>query len=81
MGNKDETLHIKIRSDEKDEITETAEYLDIPVSQFIREAAREKIAIVRERAQYAGMDVTKEGVTVVDGNGKILQKPITGAAA
>ncbi|MBK8468179.1 MAG: hypothetical protein IPL32_20380 [Chloracidobacterium sp.] len=23
------------------------------------------------------MDVTKEGVTVVDGNGKILQKPIT----
>ncbi len=46
MAVKDEILHIKINSDEKQAIAETAERLDIPVSQFIREAAREKIAAV-----------------------------------
>lgn len=47
MGTKDETIHIKIRSDEKDEITEAASRLDIPVSQFLREAAREKVASLK----------------------------------
>lgn len=49
MGTKDETIHIKLRSEEKQEITETANRLDIPVSQFLREAAREKIASIKER--------------------------------
>lgn len=47
MGTKDETLHIKINSDEKDEITEMAAQLDVPISQFMREAAREKIAALK----------------------------------
>lgn len=54
MGTKDETLHIKINSDEKDEITEMAAKLDVPISQFIREAAREKVAALKREAETAG---------------------------
>lgn len=54
MGTKDETLHIKINTDEKDEITEMAARLDIPISQFMREAAREKIATLKREQQAEG---------------------------
>ena len=51
MGIKDDKLVVKINSDEKQEITEMADRLDIPVSQFIREAARDKIAAIRLKAE------------------------------
>jgi hypothetical protein len=50
MAIKDDKLVVKINSEEKDEIIETADRLDIPVSQFIREAAREKIAAIKDAA-------------------------------
>ncbi len=53
MAIKDDKLVVKINSDEKDEITETAERLDIPVSQFMREAAREKIASIKQQETEA----------------------------
>jgi uncharacterized protein (DUF1778 family) len=48
MAIKDEKLVAKINSEEKVAITEAAEQLDIPVSQFVREAVREKIAALKE---------------------------------
>lgn len=48
MAIKDEKLVAKINSEEKIAITEAAEQLDIPVSQFVREAVREKIAALKE---------------------------------
>lgn len=44
MNDKDEFLHIKINSTEKARVAAAASELDIPVSQFVREALREKIA-------------------------------------
>lgn len=48
MALKDEKLGIKVNSGEKDLIAEIAKELDIPVSQFVREAVREKIAAHKE---------------------------------
>lgn len=48
MAIKDETLHFKINSEEKNAITEIADRLDIPVSQFVRATVREKIAALKE---------------------------------
>ncbi len=48
MGIKDETLHIKINSEEKEAIAKAADQRDISVSQFAREALREKVATVAE---------------------------------
>lgn len=48
---KDDVIHIKINSEDKEQISLAAEQLDIPVSQFIREAAREKIAQINERSK------------------------------
>jgi len=48
---KDEVIHIKINSEDKEQISLAAEQLDIPVSQFIREAARKKIAQINERSK------------------------------
>lgn len=53
MATKDEFLHIKINGDEKQEIAEHAETLDIPVSQFVREAVREKIATLKQPVEQA----------------------------
>lgn len=50
MGLKDDKLVVKINGDEKQEIIEAAERLDIPVSQFVREAARDKIAAIKGAA-------------------------------
>jgi uncharacterized protein (DUF1778 family) len=47
MAIKDEKIVVKINSDEKQVINQMATGLDIPVSQFVREAVREKIAAIR----------------------------------
>lgn len=44
MKEKDEILHIKINSDEKNLIATIAAAKDISVSQFVRETLREKVA-------------------------------------
>lgn len=47
MPKKDDKLVVTITTEEKEEITEIAEGLDLSASQFMRQAAREKIASLR----------------------------------
>lgn len=46
---KNAVLFVKVSSNEKQSITDTAEQLDVPVSQFVREAVREKVAAIRAK--------------------------------
>lgn len=48
MANKNDQIHLKIRKEDKHDMAEAAERLDITVSQFVREAVREKLATFRQ---------------------------------
>lgn len=58
---KNDKIIVKIGSEEKQELTEAAAARDIPLSQFMREAARDRLAKERaaESQPEAAMAVTE----------------------
>lgn len=44
---KNEVLRVRLEQEDKENLTEFSTTLDIPVSQIVREAIREKIAVLR----------------------------------
>lgn len=48
MGNKDITLGVRISEDIRQELDLAAEALDVPTSQIVREAVREKLAVLKQ---------------------------------
>lgn len=70
---KQEYLQVRITEDEKAEVNDVIALLpnrDMTISQFVRDAVREKIADIRLRATTVGIDVTKDGLNAEDGNGR-----------
>lgn len=52
---KDERVNVRINEAEKAELEAIGEKLDVPVSQIVREAVRERIAVLREQVKETSL--------------------------
>jgi predicted DNA-binding protein len=55
---KEANINIRITEDLRDQLNEVAQQKEIPAAQIVREAVREKVALLRKEAELETAEVT-----------------------
>lgn len=59
MANKTDTVGVRFAEGEREELDKIAEVLDIPTSQIVREAVREKVAKLRKHPKVKAAEAVE----------------------